>query len=160
MSNELSERELKALQLTAEGCIGKDVAERMELALGSIRICLSSVQHKLKAKTISHAIAIAYAKGILGGDRTVTEVTDENRKGVTYCAICHDQIFDIEEHIRTPEHERKLKLRNKAEEHITERIVNIPIVKLDTLPPDRGVMYSRLPDGREMFVVITGLKVK
>ncbi len=65
MGSRLTERERSVLTLSAAGLQGKQVAGRLGLSPRTVEIHRGRMMAKLGARTIAHAVAIAYQRGIL-----------------------------------------------------------------------------------------------
>ncbi len=61
----LTEREIEILRLKATGLRNKEIADKLSIELGTVGNHIYHIVHKLNLKSISHAIAFAYEKGIL-----------------------------------------------------------------------------------------------
>jgi len=61
----LTKRQLQVLVLSAQGCLGKEIAARLNISLKGVISRKRQVCRKLEAKNTAHAIWIAVKKGIL-----------------------------------------------------------------------------------------------
>ncbi|MBI5748912.1 MAG: response regulator transcription factor [Nitrospinae bacterium] len=61
----LTEREIGILRLKANGLKNKAVADKLSISAETVRTHVYNILHKLNVKSISHATALAYEKGIL-----------------------------------------------------------------------------------------------
>jgi LuxR family maltose regulon positive regulatory protein len=64
----LSVRELEVLQLLAEGCTNREIAERLFLSLSTVKGHISNIIGKLLARNRTEAVARARQLGILPGN--------------------------------------------------------------------------------------------
>jgi DNA-binding NarL/FixJ family response regulator len=62
---ELDERELLVLMLLADGCTIAEIADEINRKDDTIKHIFHNIRWKLKAKNNTHAVAMAYHKGIL-----------------------------------------------------------------------------------------------
>lgn len=63
----LTPREKEILQLVFEGLANRDIAERLAIGEGTVRIHVSNILHKLGVKRRTEAVALALRRGILAG---------------------------------------------------------------------------------------------
>lgn len=61
----LSQRDVRMLQLIADGHTDKEIGEMLFLAHGTVKSRVMVIRELLGAKTRSHAVAIAYQQGFL-----------------------------------------------------------------------------------------------
>ncbi len=61
----LTPREVEVLACVAEGLGNKDIAERLGTASGTVKMHVQNILSKLGASDRTHAVAIAYRRGIL-----------------------------------------------------------------------------------------------
>ncbi len=62
---DLTEREMQVLELLAEGCSNKEMADELSLSEETIKLHLSTLRKKLGAVDRTQAVVFAYKKGIL-----------------------------------------------------------------------------------------------
>ena len=62
----LTNREADVLRLVAAGCANKVVANRLDIALGTVKVHVKSILDKLGARTRTEAAAVAQRRGLLG----------------------------------------------------------------------------------------------
>lgn len=63
---ELSPREREALGLLSEGQSRAEVAETLQISENTLRAYIDSARHKLGAMNVTHAVALALARGLIG----------------------------------------------------------------------------------------------
>lgn len=63
--NDLTERELLVLMLLADGCSSKEIEVEIDRKHYTVKHIVATIREKLEAKNSTHAVAIAYHKGIL-----------------------------------------------------------------------------------------------
>lgn len=73
----LTDHELVALRLLARGHTHTQIASLLKIRPETAGRLLHRVRTVLRANTLPHAVAIAYATGILGCDRTPTGAAAE-----------------------------------------------------------------------------------
>lgn len=61
----LTARERLAIQLLAEGCENREIAERLSLSPSSVRLCLTSAFAKLGARNRTDAVVKAHRAGVI-----------------------------------------------------------------------------------------------
>jgi LuxR family maltose regulon positive regulatory protein len=61
----LSPREMEVLRLIASGCSNRDIAERLSLSPGTVKVHTRNIYGKLNVKSRTQAVAKAKSKGIL-----------------------------------------------------------------------------------------------
>jgi LuxR family maltose regulon positive regulatory protein len=61
----LSRRELEVLQLIAAGCSNRDIAERLSLSPGTVKVHTRNIYGKMDVKSRTQAVAKAKSAGIL-----------------------------------------------------------------------------------------------
>lgn len=61
----LSKRERQVLELLAEGCVKKEVAERLNISYSSVALYTSNIYKKLQVPNIAAAVATAFRKGLI-----------------------------------------------------------------------------------------------
>lgn len=67
---DLTQRELQILELIADGCEAREVGARLGIVEGTVRAHLTRIRAALGgARNATHAVTIAWQRGILGGDR-------------------------------------------------------------------------------------------
>lgn len=62
---DLTERELQLLLMYADGLSRPEIAEELVIAVETVATHTFRMKRKLQAKTVAHAVALAYHKGIL-----------------------------------------------------------------------------------------------
>jgi DNA-binding NarL/FixJ family response regulator len=67
---ELSQRELEVLSLTAQGCTNRETASRLFISEATVKTHLLHAYAKLGVRDRAAAVAAAYARGLLGGRGT------------------------------------------------------------------------------------------
>jgi DNA-binding CsgD family transcriptional regulator len=70
----LTPRQLDCLRLAADGLRHDDIAGRLHISPRVVRKDLSAAIHELHARSTTHAVAIAYRRGILGDSTTRQQV--------------------------------------------------------------------------------------
>lgn len=65
MSKSLSVLELKALQMTADGYMAKDVARELQYSAEYMKSLIYKIEIKLGADNKSHAVALAIRRGLI-----------------------------------------------------------------------------------------------
>jgi DNA-binding CsgD family transcriptional regulator len=63
---ELSPREREALSLLSLGQSRAEVAEALQISENTLRAYIDSARHKLGAMNVTHAVALALARGVIG----------------------------------------------------------------------------------------------
>ena len=63
--NELTKRQVQILQLLADGITTEEIPLKLGLSWYTIRAHIRYARSRLKARSIAHAIAIAFRKGII-----------------------------------------------------------------------------------------------
>ena len=63
---ELSPREREALTLLSIGLSRAEVADSLKISENTLRAYVDSARHKLGAMNITHAVAVALARGVIG----------------------------------------------------------------------------------------------
>jgi DNA-binding NarL/FixJ family response regulator len=66
--NKLTKRELDVLTLAARGCTGKEIARQLSVAEITVKKHREAVVKALAAANITHAVAIAVTRGLIGPD--------------------------------------------------------------------------------------------
>ncbi len=61
----LTERQIEVLHLLAQGNRGSNIATKLGISVCTVRIHIRNAMQKLNATNIPHAVARAYAAGIL-----------------------------------------------------------------------------------------------
>ena len=64
-----SERELQLLALMADGLTDAEIAEKLSISPKTMRSRLHALRMKLQARTRTHAVAIAFRRGLLEVER-------------------------------------------------------------------------------------------
>ncbi|MFE9337724.1 LuxR C-terminal-related transcriptional regulator [Streptomyces sp. NPDC007063] len=72
LDNPLTARQLEALLWTARGCTAREAADRMGVSLDTVRWLLRTAHHRLGARTATHAVALAMARGLI----TATDIAE------------------------------------------------------------------------------------
>ncbi|WP_019358021.1 helix-turn-helix transcriptional regulator [Streptomyces sp. AA1529] len=71
LDSPLTGRQHEALLWTARGCTAQEAADRMGVSLDTVRWLLRTAHHRLGARTATHAVALAMARGLItAGDIT------------------------------------------------------------------------------------------
>lgn len=65
MIRPLTPKQLIVLQLSAEGYVGKEIAEKLQVSLKTVQMRKAALFHKLKAKNMPHAVWIGVTRGLL-----------------------------------------------------------------------------------------------
>jgi DNA-binding NarL/FixJ family response regulator len=73
-----SKRELELLYLMADGLTDAEIAEKLGISAKTMRSRLHTLRMKMQARTRTHAVAIAFRRGLLEVDRRGTATTDRN----------------------------------------------------------------------------------
>jgi len=61
----LTDREIETIWLLSDGLLYKEIADRMGVSLATAKFHVANVLKKLKARTATHAVSIAFRKGIV-----------------------------------------------------------------------------------------------
>jgi len=61
----LSAREFDVLYWLSEGKSGGEVAQILKISIGTVRVHIRNINHKLRARNIPHAVAHGFKRGIL-----------------------------------------------------------------------------------------------
>ncbi len=64
-SSELSPREKEALMHLSQGMSRQEVADMLKISENTLRAYIDSARHKLGAMNVTHAVALALAKGVI-----------------------------------------------------------------------------------------------
>ncbi|HZR91410.1 MAG TPA: helix-turn-helix transcriptional regulator [Gaiellaceae bacterium] len=64
-----SPRELELLELMADGLTDVEIAERLSISAKTMRSRLHALRMKMHARTRTHAVAIAFRRGLLDTER-------------------------------------------------------------------------------------------
>ena len=64
-----SQRELDLLQLMADGLTDAEIAEKLSISAKTMRSRLHTLRKKMHARTRTHAVAIAFRRGLLEVER-------------------------------------------------------------------------------------------
>ncbi len=64
-TNELTEREREVLRLIAQGYSNKSIGDQLHIAEGTVKAHVNSILGKLGARDRTHAVTIAYQRGLL-----------------------------------------------------------------------------------------------
>lgn len=64
-TNELTEREREVLQLIAQGYSNRRIGDQLHIAEGTVKAHVNSILGKLNARDRTHAVTIAYQRGLL-----------------------------------------------------------------------------------------------
>ncbi len=64
-ANDLSDREIEVLRLIAQGNSNKIIGEQLHIAEGTVKAHVNNILGKLNANDRTHAVTIAYRRGIL-----------------------------------------------------------------------------------------------
>src|SRR5581483_9553892 len=64
-----SQRELELLQLMADGLTDAEIAEKLSISAKTMRSRLHAPRMKMQARTRTHAVAIAFRRGLLTVER-------------------------------------------------------------------------------------------
>lgn len=64
-----SQRELELLSLMADGLTDAEIAEQLSISAKTMRSRLHSLRMKMQARTRTHAVAIAFRRGLLEVER-------------------------------------------------------------------------------------------
>jgi DNA-binding NarL/FixJ family response regulator len=64
-----SARELELLSLMADGLTDAEIAEKLSISVKTMRSRLHALRMKMQARTRTHAVAIAFRRGLLEVDR-------------------------------------------------------------------------------------------
>lgn len=62
---QLTDVQRSVLQLSADGLMAKQIAHKLGLSVRTIEMYSYNLRHKLKAKNISHAVAIGLRTGAI-----------------------------------------------------------------------------------------------
>lgn len=65
-ARELSPKELLTLEAAANGLTYKQIAEKENVAEDTIKSRIDNCRHKLCARNVTHAVAIAVSRGLIG----------------------------------------------------------------------------------------------
>jgi len=68
-----SERELQLLTLMADGLTDTEIAEKLGISPKTMRSRLHALRMKMQARTRTHAVAIAFRRGLLEVERRARE---------------------------------------------------------------------------------------
>src|SRR5438094_10678710 len=68
-----SKRELELLYLMADGLTDTEIAEKLSISAKTMRSRLHALRMKMQARTRTHAVAIAFRRGLLDGERRSRE---------------------------------------------------------------------------------------
>jgi DNA-binding CsgD family transcriptional regulator len=66
-----SQRELELLQLMADGLSDREIAEKLSISPNTIRSRQHMLRMKMQARSRTHAVAIAFRRGLLEVERRV-----------------------------------------------------------------------------------------
>src|SRR5438094_5031778 len=72
-----SQRELELLTLMADGLTDGEIAEKLSISAKTMRSRLHAMRLKMQARTRTHAIAIAFRRGLLDVERRAREPEPE-----------------------------------------------------------------------------------
>ena len=64
-----SQRELELLNLMADGLTDTEIAEKLSISAKTMRSRLHALRMKMQARTRTHAVAIAFRRGLLDVER-------------------------------------------------------------------------------------------
>ena len=67
-----SQRELELLSLMADGLTDAEIAEKLSISAKTMRSRLHTLRIKMQARTRTHAVAIAFRRGLLEVERRGT----------------------------------------------------------------------------------------
>jgi DNA-binding NarL/FixJ family response regulator len=73
-----SKRELELLYLMADGLTDAEIAEKLSISAKTMRSRLHALRMKMQARTRTHAVAIAFRRGLLEVDRRGTVTAGRN----------------------------------------------------------------------------------
>lgn len=71
-SNDPSPRELEILVLVADGLTGPEIAERLGTSRGTVHTQQEAIRRRLGARSMAHALALAYVRGYIAPAPQVT----------------------------------------------------------------------------------------
>lgn len=69
----LSKRKIEVLELIAEGLVKKEIAERLDIAYGTVETYVKMIYQELEVSNAPSAVSKAYQKGLLKGDENEGE---------------------------------------------------------------------------------------
>jgi DNA-binding NarL/FixJ family response regulator len=69
----LSKRKIEVLELIAEGLVKKEIAERLDIAYGTVETYVKMIYQELGVSNAPSAVSKAYQKGLLKGDENEGE---------------------------------------------------------------------------------------
>jgi DNA-binding CsgD family transcriptional regulator len=72
-TRELSPREREALTLLSIGQSRAEVADSLKISENTLRAYIDSARHKLGAMNVTHAVALAMARGVIGPSQVLPE---------------------------------------------------------------------------------------
>lgn len=72
-TKELSPREREALTLLSIGQSRAEVADKIGISENTLRAYIDSARHKLGAMNVTHAVALAMARGVIGPSQVLPE---------------------------------------------------------------------------------------
>jgi DNA-binding NarL/FixJ family response regulator len=73
-----SKRELELLYLMADGLTDAEIAEKLGISAKTMRSRLHALRMKMQARTRTHAVAIAFRRGLIEVDRRGSEPAARN----------------------------------------------------------------------------------
>src|ERR1700758_1724035 len=73
-----STRELELLTLMADGLTDAEIAEKLSISAKTMRSRLHALRMKMQARTRTHAVAIAFRRGLLEVERRGEPVSSES----------------------------------------------------------------------------------
>src|SRR5437588_297356 len=73
-----SQRELDLLQLMADGLTDAEIAEKLSISAKTMRSRLHALRMKMQARTRTHAVAIAFRRGLLDVERRGEPASSES----------------------------------------------------------------------------------
>ncbi|MCS6843853.1 MAG: response regulator transcription factor [Caldilineales bacterium] len=65
----LTQRERDVLSLLARGCSTEEIAEALSISVFTVRNHIQNILHKLQVHSRSAAVALAFERGLVAGDR-------------------------------------------------------------------------------------------